>query len=387
MDNTGIVLDVQQLYTKTKGKFVEELLMIPDNCLKAFHIHTNHKWPKLNDEIPCARDSVQLPHSSKFSSLSDTREPSIIYLSRNIFQVSNEKNSIWFLYRYFTSVEGMKGKVCVVTGSNSGIGKETALALAAMGATVVMAVRNLERGETARVEIIKETGNEDVFVMICDVTSKESIRRFAKEFEAKYDRVDVLINNAGAVFGERQTSADGFEATLAVNYLGPFLLTHEMTPLLRKSAPSRIVNVSSGMHKRGKINLDSLQGEGKFRGMQVYADTKLMLTTFTYELARRLSGSGVTANVVEPGFVATNLGRNSGSLVNAISFKLVRFLQTTPRRGAETSVYVASAEELEGVTGKCFAKNQEVTTAEMTYDREVQNRLWDDTMTLLALVK
>lgn len=279
----------------------------------------------------------------------------------------------------------MNGKVCVVTGSNSGIGKETTKALARMGATIVMAVRDFERGRAAREEIVREADNEDVSVMICDLSSKESIGRFAEAYETKYDRLDVLINNAGAVFGKRQNNVDGFEATFAVNYLGPFLLTHEMTALLRKSAPSRIVNVSSGMHRRGKIDFDNLQGEGKFRGMQVYADSKLMLTTYTYELARRLAGSGVTANVVEPGFVATNLGRNSGNLVNAISFRLVRFMQTSPRRGAETSVYVASAEELDGVTGKCFAKMKAVTTAEITYDPDVQSRLWDDTMALLGL--
>ena len=279
----------------------------------------------------------------------------------------------------------MKGKVCIVTGSNSGIGKETAKALARKGATVVMAVRSRERGEIARAEIVEASGNEDVSVMVCDVSSKESIATFVEEYEARYDRLDVLINNAGAVFGRREDSVDGFESTLAVNYLGPFRLTLELLPLLRRSAPSRVVNVSSGMHKTGKMDLDDLQGKGRFKGMEAYANTKLMVTTWTYELARRLEGTGVTANVVEPGFVATNLGRNSGSLFNAISFKLVRFIQTTPEKGAETSVYVASAEELEGVTGKSFAKSRETTSAEASYDPEVQRRLWEATVELLGL--
>jgi NAD(P)-dependent dehydrogenase (short-subunit alcohol dehydrogenase family) len=221
--------------------------------------------------------------------------------------------------------------------------------------------------------------------MVCDVSSKESIGHFVEEFESRYDRLDVLINNAGAVFSRRENSVDGFESTLAVNYLGPFRLTQELLPLLRKSAPSRVVNTSSGMHKTGKIDLEDLQGKGKFKGMEAYANTKLMVTTWTYELARRLEGTGVTANVVEPGFVATNLGRNSGSLFNAISFKLVRFLQSTPEKGAETSVYAASAEELEGVTGKSFAKSTEAKSAEISYDPEVRRRLWDATVELLGL--
>ena len=279
----------------------------------------------------------------------------------------------------------MKGKVCVVTGSNSGIGKETAKALARMGATVVMAVRSRERGESARAEIVEASGNEDVYVMVCDVSSKDSIAAFVKKLEARYDRLDVLINNAGAVFGRREDSVDGLESTLAVNYLGPFRLTLELLPLLRRSAPSRVINVSSGMHKTGKMDLDDLQGGGKFKGMEAYANAKLMVTTWTYELARRLEGTGVTANVVEPGFVATNLGRNSGSLFNAISFKLVRFIQSTPEKGAETSVYAASAEELEGVTGKSFAKSEETTSAEVSYDPDVQRRLWEATVELLGL--
>ena len=277
----------------------------------------------------------------------------------------------------------MQGKVCIVTGSNSGIGKETALALAGMGAVVVMAVRNRERGERARSEIIEETGNQATDLMICDVSSIESIRRFAREFKEKYDRLDVLINNAGAVFSNRQTTPDGVEMTLAVNYLGPFLLTLELLPLLKASAPSRVINLSSGMHGTGKINLDDLQSEKGYRGMQTYAKAKLMVTTITYEWARRLDGTGVAVNVVEPGFVATNLGRNSGSLISSIMFGLVRPIQISPRKGAETSVYVATSDELEGVTGKCFAKLKE--KPKISYDREIQRRLWDSTMDLLGV--
>jgi NAD(P)-dependent dehydrogenase (short-subunit alcohol dehydrogenase family) len=279
----------------------------------------------------------------------------------------------------------MQGKVCIVTGSNSGIGKETALALAGMGAVVVMAVRNRERGERARSEIIEETGNQATDLMICDVSSIESIRRFAREFKEKYDRLDVLINNAGAVFSKRQVTLDGVEMTLAVNYLGPFLLTLELLPLLKASAPSRVINLSSGMHGTGRIDFDDLQSEKGYRGMKAYANAKLMVTTITYEWARRLDGTGVAVNAVEPGFVATSLGRNSGSLISSIMFGLVRPIQVSPRKGAETSVYVATSDELEGVTGKCFAKLKEKPPSKISNDREIQRRLWDLTVDLLGV--
>ena len=186
----------------------------------------------------------------------------------------------------------MQGKICLVTGSNSGIGKETALNLAKMGATVVMVVRNKERGEKAQKEIVKQSCNYSVDLMICDLSSMESIRHFAEEFRKKYQRLDVLINNAGAVYNKRETTPEGFERTLAVNYLGPFLLTHELLDILKSSLPSRIINVSSGLAKDGRVNLDDLQGEnviGKkaysHARSPFYANTKLMLILYTYELA------------------------------------------------------------------------------------------------------
>ena len=279
----------------------------------------------------------------------------------------------------------MEGKSVIVTGSNSGIGKETVKALAGMGATVVMAVRNRERGEMARAEIAEETGNESVSAMICDVASRDSIKRFSKEFRLRHDRLDVLINNAGAVFAKRQLSADGIESSMAVNYLGSFLLTRELLPLLKASVPSRIVNVSSGLSGTAEIDFDDLQREKGYKGMQAYAGSKLMLTTYTLELARRLEGTGVTVNVVEPGFVATNLGRNSGSLLNSVMFTLVRPMQTSPEKAAENSVYAATSAELEGVTGMVFAKKQEKETPPITHDGDARKRLWDATERLLGL--
>jgi retinol dehydrogenase-14 len=279
----------------------------------------------------------------------------------------------------------MKGKICIVTGSNSGIGKETALALAKMGVTVVMVVRNRERGERARAEILRETGNQAARVMICDMSSMDSVRQFGKEFKDTYHRLDVLVNNAGVFLSKRQTTVDGFEDTLAVNYLAPFLLTHELLPLLESSVPSRIVNVGSGLASSGKIAFDDLQYEKNYSGTKAYANSKLMLTMHTYELARRLKGSGLTANVVEPGFVATNLGRNSGSLLLSLGYKMMRPFQMSAKKGAEPSIYLASEPEVEGVTGKCFARMQEKETVPISYDQQVQRRLWDATVELLGL--
>ncbi len=282
-------------------------------------------------------------------------------------------------------MDEMQCKVCIVTGSNSGIGKETALALASMNATLVMAVRNQEKGEIAKNEIINKTENRMTDLMICDLASLTSIRNFAKEFAAKYDRLDVLINNAGAVINNRQTTVDGFERNFAVDYLGPVLLTHELLPLLKSSAPSRIINLTSGLYKSGKVDFDDLQAEKNYNGMQAYRNAKMMILMFTYELARRLEGTGVTVNAVQPGFVATNLGKNTGSLGQAISYKLVRVLQTSARKGAETSVYLASSNEVKNVTGKCFRKMQVTETSPASNDREMQKRLWEKTLELLHL--
>ncbi len=279
----------------------------------------------------------------------------------------------------------MEGKVCIVTGSNSGIGKETALALASMGATVVMAVRSRERGEKALAGIAAKTESKKITLMICDMSSLRSIRDFAREFKSRYKRLDVLVNNAGAFVYRRQTTADGYERTFAVNYLGPVLLTHELLPLLKSSAPSRIINISSGIYRTGRLNLEDLQGGEKYRSMRMYANAKLMLMMYTYELARRLEGSGVTANVVVPGFVRTDLGRNSGSRLYSLSYKIMSPFQIGAKKSAETPVYLASSEEAADVTGKCFAKCKVKTTSSLSMDPEKQKRLWEATAAMLGL--
>jgi len=287
----------------------------------------------------------------------------------------------------------IKGKICIITGSNSGIGKETAIALARMGARIVMVVRDQERGEKARTEIVEQTKNDSVDLMICDLSLMDSIRHFAEEFKKKYDRLDVLINNAGASFSKREVTSEGFERNFAVNYLGPFLLTHELLDLLKSSAPSRIINVSSGLAKNGKVDLNYLQSENNYTRTKFYSpsrslgydNAKLMLMMFTYELARRLKGSGVTVNVLMPGFTATNLGKSSGSLSSYVLFKMVRPMQQSARKGAETSIYLASSDEVRDVTGKCFAKKKETESCPGSYDKELQKSLWNKTESMLGL--
>jgi NAD(P)-dependent dehydrogenase (short-subunit alcohol dehydrogenase family) len=278
----------------------------------------------------------------------------------------------------------MKDMVCIVTGSNSGIGKETALALSKIGATVIMLVRNKERGERAQAEIINKTGNHNTVLMLCDLSSMNSIKKFTKEFADNHDKLNVLINNAGAIFRKRQTTVDGFERTLAVNYLGPFLLTYELLSLMKSSVPSRIINLSSGLYKSDKIDFDDLQGEKNYRGMNAYSNVKLMVMMFTYELARRLESTRVTVNAALPGFVATNLGRNSG-LLYSLAYIIARPFQISAKKGAETSVYLAYSDEVEGVTGKCFSKQKEIITSKMSNDQQMQKDLWNKTRALLKL--
>jgi NAD(P)-dependent dehydrogenase (short-subunit alcohol dehydrogenase family) len=280
---------------------------------------------------------------------------------------------------------GMDGKTCIVTGSNSGIGKETAFALADLGASVVMVVRNLERGKIAREDIRKQLKESQIELMQCDIASRLSIEKFSSEFKSKFDSLHVLVNNAGAVFSRRQVTEDKIERTLAVDYLGPIILTRELLPLLKSSSPSRVVNVCSGLYKSGQVVLDDLQSEQKYNSQMAYRNAKLLLLMHTYALARRLEGSGVTVNAVLPGFVATNLGKNSGSRMQALMFRMMKPFQLSPREGAETSVFVASSHEVDGLTGKCFSKKQVAITTSISNDENLQEVLWNRTMEILGI--
>jgi NAD(P)-dependent dehydrogenase (short-subunit alcohol dehydrogenase family) len=279
-----------------------------------------------------------------------------------------------------------QGKVCIVTGANSGIGKATALGLAQMGATVAMVCRDQNKGEEAQNEIRTKSGNDAVDLMLADLSSQESIRQLAENFQQHYEQLHVLINNAGAVNLSRRETADGFETMFSVNYLAPFLLTNLLLDRLKANAPARIVNVSSDSHQSGYIKMDDLQSEKKYRFMRAYGQSKLALVLFTYELSRRLQGTGVTANCLHPGFVATNIGQNGRVPVGRSIIKLIfSNLGISPEEGAKTSIYLASSPEIEGVTGKYFVKSIPIRSASISYDESLQRQLWEESARLVNL--
>jgi len=268
----------------------------------------------------------------------------------------------------------MKGKICIVTGANSGIGKATAMGLAKLDATVVMLCRSKERGEEAQKEIIELTGNSNVDLMLCDLSSQKEIRSFVSEFKGKYQDLHVLINNAGIMTGKRNQCVDGYEMNFAVNHLAPFLLTNLLLDVLKKSAPSRIINVGSAAHRMAKIDFDDLQCEHKKpRFMKLYGSSKLALTLVSYELSRRLEGSNVTVNVVHPGLINTNLGRDQSSFSSGFARRFFK----TPEVGAETSVYLASSPEVEGITGKYYVNKQQKSSSKQSYNKEYAIKLWE----------
>lgn len=281
----------------------------------------------------------------------------------------------------------MDGKVALVTGATNGIGKVTALELAKLGAAVVLAGRNRDKSQATVDEIKERSGNPNVEALVADLSVMSEVRRLADEFKAKHDRLHVLVNNAGGVFPQRRMTDDGYEMTFALNHLNYFLLTNLLLDVLKASAPARIVNVSSDAHRAGRMRFDDLNAEKKYGigGWTAYSQSKLANVLFTYELARRLDGSGVTANVLHPGFVATGFGRSSAGLMNRVMGLLHRFA-LTPEEGARTTVYLASSPEVEGISGKYFEKSKAVPSSRASYDEESQRRLWaiSEQMTGLA---
>lgn len=263
----------------------------------------------------------------------------------------------------------------IVTGANSGIGKVTARELARMGAQIILACRSAERGNAALEMIKQETGNDDVHLLLVDLSSQASIEAFSAEFRDRFDRLDVLVNNAGGYFRERHETVDGLELTFGLNHMGYFLLTTSLLDLLKASAPARIVNVSSGAHHMGSFDFDDYNREGKYRGFPAYGQSKLANILFTYELARRLEGTGVTVNALHPGFVATNFSKNNGLLAK-VAMTLMRPFALSEDKGAETSIYLASSPEVEGVTGAYFEKKKAIKSSSASYDEEAQRRLW-----------
>ncbi len=270
----------------------------------------------------------------------------------------------------------MNDKICLVTGANSGIGKVTAKSLAASGATVITVCRNRDKGEAARAEIVRETRNENVDLMIADFSDLGQIRRLAADVKARHPRLHALVNNAGAYNNKRRLTAEGYEATFAVNHIGYFLLTVELLDLLKSSAPARIVNVASEAHRSARIDFDDLNLENGYSGWKAYGQSKLANALFTYELARRLEGTGVTANCMHPGVVGTNLFNHVGGLGGKIARLFTPFMRT-PEKGADTVIWLASEPEVEGITGKYFVDRKERATNPESYDTAIAARLWE----------
>jgi NAD(P)-dependent dehydrogenase (short-subunit alcohol dehydrogenase family) len=270
----------------------------------------------------------------------------------------------------------MKQKTCMVTGATSGIGLETARVLALQGATIVAVGRNPEKGSAVVSQIRNVTGNPSVDFMQADLSVQAEIRHLAEAFKDRYPRLDVLINNAGAIFLKRELSKDGIEMTFAVNHLSTFLLTNLLLETLKESAPARVVNVSSDMHEKAELNFDDLEGAQKYSGLKAYGKSKLCVLFFTYELARRLETTQVTVNALHPGTVGTNIGSNNGWLVR-LFIPLYRLFTKSPAKGAETSIYLASSPELEKVSGKYFVDKMPVASSPISYDEAVSRRLWE----------
>jgi NAD(P)-dependent dehydrogenase (short-subunit alcohol dehydrogenase family) len=267
----------------------------------------------------------------------------------------------------------MTGKVCVVTGATAGIGKETALALAKLGATVVIVARDRTKAAQTVDEIKAVSGNSNVEWVLADFASLDEVRAGAAEIGQRYGAIQVLVNNAGVANKYRTLSVDGFELTFAVNYLAPFLFTRELVPLLRSGAPSRIVNVASVAERHGPIDFDDVQSEKNYRGFAVYGKTKLMNVLFTYELSARLAGTGVTANCLHPGAVATSMLRQLPRWL----YTLISPFLITPAQGAATPVFLASSQAVEGASGGYYEKGKAKRSSPRSYDAEARKQLWE----------
>lgn len=267
-------------------------------------------------------------------------------------------------------------RIALVTGANAGIGLETVRGLARAGMRVVMVCRNQERGQRALAEVRENTGSEELALLLCDLSSQASIRELAKAFHERFSTLHVLVNNAAVICSGRELTDDGIERQFAVNHLAPFLLTNLLLETMKQSAPARIINVSSQMHQRTKFDWENLQGEKRYHPRQIYAQTKLANVLFTKELARRLEGTGVTANALHPGTVATGLFGRFLGLPSWLGF-LTDWLGISPEQGAETSLYLATSPDVAETTGKYFRKCRPIACNPVAEDPQIAKKLWD----------
>jgi len=279
----------------------------------------------------------------------------------------------------------MQGKTVLITGATHGIGRATAMGLAKMGAHTVLVARNADKGQQTVEEIRAHTGNDNVDVLIADLSAQSSVRDLAQQVHSRYPRLDVLVNNAGGFFATRRTTADGLEYTFALNHLAPFLLTNLLLDMLEASAPARVVTVSSGAQQVGRMNFDDLQGEAAYDGQAAYNQSKLANVMFCYALARRLEGTGVTSTVLHPGIVRTNFGKDDPTRALRTIIALFKPFFKSPERGAETPTYLASSPDVEGVTGKYFVNKRPRKSSSRSYDEQAAERLWKESERLVGL--
>ncbi|MCU1523796.1 MAG: short-chain dehydrogenase [Microbacteriaceae bacterium] len=275
-----------------------------------------------------------------------------------------------------SSLRPMAGKNALITGGTGGIGRATAVGLAKLGARVGITGRDRARTQRAAAEIARESGNPAVDAFDADMSSQAEVRRLAAAVLETYPRLDVLVNNVGGFWATKHVTADGLEHTFALNHLAGFLLTDLLLDRLEASAPARIVTVSSDAQRMGRLNFDDLQGERNYSGQQAYNQSKLANVVFTYELARRLEGTGVTATTLHPGVVRTSFAAEDSSRLWKVLIPLLRPFMKTPERGAVTSIYLAASPEIEGVTGRYFVNRQPRTSNKLSYDTAVAARLW-----------
>lgn len=269
----------------------------------------------------------------------------------------------------------LKGKRCLITGANSGIGLATAIAIAQKGAEVIIVCRNLAKANVAKEQIINKSGNKKVALLLADFADQASIRRMAEQFHQEYGQLDILINNAGLIASNREETADGYEYTFAVNHLGYFMTTCLLMPALQAAPSARIVSVSSEAHRIGEINFDDIQLRRGYTNMKAYAQSKLANILFTDTLAKKLKDTNITANCLHPGVVKTNFA-GEGDLLMKGMFLLARPFMISATEGAQTSIYLASSPEVEGVTGKYFAKCKKKRPATRATNPDTAEQLW-----------
>jgi retinol dehydrogenase-12 len=278
----------------------------------------------------------------------------------------------------------MQGKVCLVTGATSGIGLVTARELARQGAHVMLVGRNPVKTTTAVAQIQAETGNREVEALLADLSLQHQVHELARQLRERHPRLHVLVNNAGGMWLKRELTADGMEMTFAVNHLAYFLLTHLLLDTLHASAPARIVNVSSEAHRKASIDFDDLTGERSYSGWRQYCRSKLMNLLFTYELARRLAGTGVSVNALHPGWVATGFGGNNGWKGRLLQM-VARWFAISPEQGAQTVLYLATSPQVASVSGHYFIQEREVPSSQVSHDEAAARRLWQVSEELTGL--